>query len=312
MVQLSQIIIIGSGPAAHTAAIYLSRANMHPILLEGNSSDNIISGGLLTTTKTVENFPGFPEGVDGYQLTEKFKEQSLKFGTEIISETAQKIVKQDDDTFMIITNNTFYFTKTILIATGSTPNKLDIPGYDNFWHKGISTCAVCDGGLPVYRNVPLVVVGGGDSACEEALHLTHTASHIYLIHRRDKLKASKIMQDRVFNNPKIEIIWNTEIIKIEGDNFVERIIIKNNQNDEIKTINARGVFVAIGHKPNSQIVKNIVELDENGYIITDKKMKTSCEGIWAAGDVQDSSYRQAITAAGSGCIAALEIERFFN
>jgi thioredoxin reductase (NADPH) len=189
---------------------------------------------------------------------------------------------------------------------------LSVPGYDEYWQKGISTCAVCDGGLPVYRNVPLIVVGGGDTACEEALHLTHTASKVYMIHRRDILKASKIMQDRVFLNKKIEILWNTEVVKICGDTAVNEVQMKNNVTNEFSSIKVRGVFIAIGHKPNSDIVKDLVEIDNGGYIITDKKMRTSCKGIWAAGDVQDNIYRQAITAASSGCIAALEIERETN
>lgn len=311
MKQIYNTVIIGSGPAAHTAAIYLSRANFDLVLLEGNSSGNVISGGLLTTTKIVENFPGFPEGVDGYELTEKFKQQSIKFGTNIVSETANCIIREGDK-FKIITDKSEFYTKSILLATGSTPNKLDVQGYDKFWHKGISTCAVCDGGLSVYRNVPLIVVGGGDTACEEALHLSNTASKIYMIHRRDKLRASKIMQDRVFNNSKIEILWNTEIQEIIGDNFVEKVLLKNNITNELNTINIRGIFIAIGHKPNSELVKNIVDIDDNGYVITNRQMKTSSEGIWAAGDVQDAIYRQAITAAASGCIAALEIERYFN
>jgi thioredoxin reductase (NADPH) len=209
--EIHKCVIIGSGPAAHTAAIYLSRANMYPILLEGSISSSIIPGGLLTTTTIVENFPGFPEGIDGFELTEKFKYQSKKFGTIIISETAKSISKEQDK-FTITTDSSIFYAKTILIATGSTPNRLIVPGYDEYWQKGISTCAVCDGGLPVYRNVPLIVVGGGDTACEEALHLTHTASKVYMIHRRDILKASKIMQDRVFLNKKIEILWNTEVV----------------------------------------------------------------------------------------------------
>lgn len=304
-------IIIGSGPAGHTAGLYLARANLSPLMLEGDSSQEVISGGLLTTTKTVENFPGFPEGIDGYELTERFKQQSERFGLQIKSETATKIVPYEDF-FEVITKEATYTTKTILLATGSTPNRLYIPGYDAFWHKGISTCAVCDGGLPAFRNVPVAVVGGGDSACEEALHLAHTASKVYLIHRRNELRASKIMVQRVLNHPKIQLVWNAEVIEVQGDKFVESIELKDTQTGEQTSLPVRGLFVAIGHTPNSQFVSELVALDPQGYIQTNRKQETSYKGIWSAGDVQDPSYRQAITAAGSGCIAALEIERFLH
>lgn len=304
------VVIIGSGPAGHTAAIYLSRANLSPLMLEGDSMGDIISGGLLTTTKIVENFPGFPEGIDGYELTERFKEQSLRFGTEIISETALKVEKKKDDTFDIFTETNVYNTKSIIIASGSTPNRLYVPGYDKFWHKGISTCAVCDGGLPCYRNVPIAVVGGGDSACEEALHLTHTASKVFLVHRRDSLRASKIMIDRVLKNKKIHVIWNSEVIEIIGQKNLEKLKIKNNINNQIIELEVRGLFVAIGHTPNSSFISNLINVDANGYILTNEKKETSQKGIWAVGDVQDPHYRQAVTAAASGCVAALEVERW--
>ena len=305
------VIIIGSGPAGHTAALYLARSNLSPLMLEGDSSGDIIAGGLLTTTKIVENFPGFPAGVDGYELTERFKEQSQRFGTNIISESVIKIVKLEDNIFEVYTSKNMYNTKTVIIATGSTPKRLYIPGYDEFWHKGISTCAVCDGGLPCYRNVPIAVVGGGDSACEEALHLAHTASKVYLIHRRDKLRASKIMIDRVLNNKKIIPVWNTEIIEISGEKHVESVVLRDLDN-KVSNLTVSGVFVAIGHIPNSNFVKPIVDVDEVGYIKTNRKMETNVAGIWAVGDVQDPYYRQAITAAGSGCIAALEVERWLS
>ena len=308
---MHNVIIIGSGPAGHTAALYLARANLSPLLLEGDSVGEIVSGGLLTTTKIVENYPGFPEGIDGYELTERFKEQSMRFGTTIISETAVNIKQIEDKTFEVYTSKNKYKTKSIIIATGSTPNRLYIPGYDTFWHKGISTCAICDGGLPCYRNVPIAVVGGGDSACEEALHLSHTASVVYLIHRKDKLRASKIMIDRVMKNTKIVPIWNSEIIEVRGNKNVEELILKNTDT-KITNLEVRGLFVAIGHTPNSKFVSSFIDIDTAGYIKTTRKMETNIEGIWAIGDVQDPLYRQAITAAGSGCIAALEVERWLN
>lgn len=309
------VIIIGSGPSGHTAALYLSRANLSPLMLEGDSTGAVISGGLLTTTKVVENYPGFPEGVDGYELTQRFRDQSLKFGTQIVSETVTKIVKLENNTdikFEIHTSSNIYKTKTIIISTGSTPNRLYVDGYDKFWQNGISTCAVCDGALPCYRNVPIAVVGGGDSACEEALHLTHYASKVYLIHRRDKLRASKIMIDRVLSNPKIEPVWDSEVVEISGDKHLDKIKLKNTVLEKYLDLDVKGLFVAIGHSPNSKFVSDIVELDKMGYIITNNKMETTTEGIWAAGDVQDPHYRQAITAAGSGCIAALEVERYLS
>ncbi len=306
MNNVRNVIIVGSGPAGHTAALYLARANLSPLMLEGDAAGDITAGGLLTTTKIVENFPGFPEGVDGYDLTERFKKQSERFGTEIRSETAIHIVNRGDY-FDVHTEGNIYYAKRVLIATGSTPKRLDVSGYDFFWHKGISTCAVCDGGLPAYRNVPVAVVGGGDSACEEALHLSHTASKVYLIHRRGELRASKIMAERVLANSKIEPVWNSEIVEIGGDKFVERIRIQGPAG--LTWLDVRGVFVAIGHTPNSQFVKEFVRLDANGYILTNTAKETNVKGVWAAGDVQDPHYRQAITAAGSGCIAALEIER---
>lgn len=313
---IHNVIIIGSGPAGHTSAIYLSRANLSPLMLEGDTTGDIISGGLLTTTKTVENFPGFPDGINGLELTERFRDQSVKFGTNIISETATNIeICKDvlsDTLFKVYTEKNTYITKSIIIATGSTPNRLYVPGYDDFWHKGISTCAVCDGGLKVFRNVPLAVVGGGDSACEEAIHLSHTASKIYLIHRRDSLRASKIMIDRVLKNDKIIPVWNSEVVEILGGNHVDKIKIKNILDSTITELDVRGLFVAIGHKPNSIFISDIVDTDKNGYIITNEKKETSKKGIWAVGDVQDPLYRQAITAAASGCVAALEVERFLS
>ena len=304
---INNVIVIGSGPAGHTAALYLARANLTPLMLEGDSCGDIMSGGLLTTTKIVENYPGFPNGVGGYDLTEMFKEQSKKFGNKIISEDAIEI-KNNENIFEIKTSKNIYKTKSIIIATGSTPNRLYIPGYDKFWHNGVSTCAVCDGSF--YKNKIVAVIGGGDSACEDALHLSNIAKQVYLIHRRDKLRASKIMIDRVFKNTKIKIIWDSELIEIKGNNNVEKIILKTK--DELTNLDVRGVFVAIGHKPNSKLVSSFIKTDENGYIITNRKYNTNVEGIWAVGDVQDPHYRQAITAAGSGCVAALEVERWLS
>ena len=309
--KLYDVIIIGSGPAGHTCGLYLSRANLHSLMLEGDFDQEICPGGLLTTTKVVENFPGFPDGIDGCDLTDNFKKQSTRFGLTIISELATNITKENN-IFTVHTSNSTYNSKAVVIATGSNPNKLNILGYDTFFHRGISTCAVCDAGLPCFRNVPIAVVGGGDSACEEALYISHTASKVYLIHRRDSLRASKVMQDRVFANTKIELIWDTEINEVKGEDFLEKLILKNNKTNEITELNVNGLFVAVGHTPNSEFVKDLIALDKGKYIVTDKFMRTNVEGIWACGDVQDPHWKQAITAASSGCICALDIEKWLN
>lgn len=323
---IHSVIIIGSGPAAHTAALYLSRANLSPLLLEGDATGvgGIVSGGLLTTTKTVENYPGFPAGISGMELTDRFREQSLRFGTTILSETVVSVTPvtetgdgdESNRLFEIHTTTTVkehkepYRSRAVILATGSTPIGLTVPGYEKFWGNGISTCAVCDGSLACFRKVPIAVVGGGDSACEEALHLAQTASSVFLIHRRDTLRASKIMADRVLSNPKIIPFWNTEIREICGGDRVESLKLFNNKTNEVMELAVKGLFVAIGHKPNTEFLKGVVELNERGFIVTGRQQETSVKGIWAAGDVQDSHYRQAIVAAGSGCIAALEAERW--
>lgn len=309
--ELFDCIIIGSGPAGHTAGLYLARANLNILMLEGDFDLEIAAGGLLGTTKIVENFPGFPDGVDGCELTEKFKQQSTKFGLKIESKTAKSINLNGDGTFVVSTRTQNYNTKTIIIATGSTPNKLPIDSYDKYSHKGISTCAVCDAGLPCYRNVPIAVVGGGDSAMEEALHISHTASIVYVIHRRNKFRASKILQERVLNHPKIKVIWDTQIKEVCGDKYVESLMLVHNDGTE-STLDVAGLFIAVGHRPNSEFVKDLVELDNNKYIATSSGNSTSVKGIWAAGDVQDPKYKQAITAAASGCVSALEVEKYLH
>lgn len=302
---MNNVVIIGSGPAGYTAALYLGRANLNPVLLEGE-----MSGGLLTTTKIVENFPGFPDGIEGFDLTMNFRNAALKYGTTIFPVVAKNIEKRDEH-YLVYTDEKTIATKTVIIATGSTPKRLYVPGYDKFWHKGITTCAVCDGALPCFRDVPVAVVGGGDSACEEALHMTHFASKVYLIHRRDKLRASPIMCERVENCRKIEPIWNSEILEIGGEDRIGNLLIRNNITNETSKIDVKGLFVAIGHNPNSNIF-NIVDKDEDGYIKTERDCSTNMPGIYACGDVADKYYRQAITAAGTGCVAALEVQRYLE
>lgn len=308
--KIHNVIIIGSGPAGYTAAIYLARANLRPLLLEGDGSDGTYPGGLLTTTNIVENFPGFPNSIDGFKLTTNFKKQCENFGTITKSEHALNVTKLDN-IFKIQTKNNTYFTKTIIIATGSTPNKLYIENFDRLLNHGISMCAICDGGLDCFLDKPLAVIGGGDSACEEALLLSRTASHVYIIFRKNKMRASKIMIDRVTINEKITLIPNHEIETINGLDVLESIDLKDYTNNKMN-LKIKGLFIAIGHTPNSQFISDLVEVDDYGYIITDKSMSTNINGIWAVGDVQDSKYKQAITAAGSGCIAALELERYLS
>jgi len=305
---IENVIIIGSGVAGLTASIYLSRANLNPILLEGDSSsNNLVPGGLILQTNSIENFPGFLS-VDGFQLIDNMKQQSLKYGTRILSETAINI-ECDDDFFMIRTNDNTYKSKSIIMATGSSPKHIECNNYSLFWQKGISTCAICDGAL--FKNQPVCVVGGGDSAMEESLFLTNTSPIVYLIHRRDAFRASKIMIDRVLANSKIKIIWNSELDEVCGDNTVESVIIRSNVNNSKSKLTVNGVFVAIGHSCNSALVKQLVHCDEDGYIITNNT-QTNLPGLFACGDCQDRKYKQAVTACGSGCIAALECEKYLR
>lgn len=307
------VCIVGSGPAAHTAAIYTSRANLNTLLFEGWMANGIAAGGQLTTTTDVENFPGFPEGISGPKFTELLKEQSTRFGTEVISETVTGIEKREDECFIVKTDEREIIAKVVIIATGASAKTMEFEGSEEFWNKGISACAVCDGAAPIFRNKPIVVVGGGDSAMEEALFLTKYASDVFIIHRRDQLRASKIMQQRVLSHPKIKVFYNTEVVGAHGQDKLEYIDIKIKNSDDIERLYVSGLFYAIGHKPASDFVKGLVDLDEQGYIITKPgTTQTSIEGIFAAGDVQDKKWRQAITAAGSGCMAALEAEHYIS
>lgn len=311
------VTIIGSGPAAHTAAIYLARAEIKPTLYEGMLANGIAAGGQLTTTTDIENFPGFPNGIGGSELMEKMKEQSQRFGTEIITETISKVdfskrpfklwTEWNEDAEPITTD-------AVIIATGASAKRMHLPGEDTYWQQGISACAVCDGAVPIFRNNPLAVIGGGDSACEEAIFLTKYASKVFLLVRRDVLRASTIMQKRVTNNEKIEVLWNTEALEAKGDGkLLKSLRIVNNKTKEEKDLQVNGLFYAIGHIPATKIFADQLKTDEAGYIqTTPGTASTSIEGVFAAGDVQDKIYRQAITSAGSGCMAALECEKFIS
>ncbi|WP_061224518.1 thioredoxin-disulfide reductase [Leptospira weilii] len=308
-----KIVIIGSGPAGHTAAIYAARANLNPVMYEGFMAGGIAAGGQLTTTTEVENFPGFPNGIDGTQLTQLFREQSAKYGTKILTQTITK-VDFSSRPFQLWSDEELIEAETVIIATGATAKRMHVTGEDTYWQRGISACAVCDGALPIYRNKELAVVGGGDSAVEEASHLTKFASKVYLVHRRDSLRASKIMQKRATTHPKIEIIWNSQVKEAKGDGKnLTALTLEDTTNGQKKELSVGGLFYAIGHKPNTDIFKGILDLDESGYIKTvPGSTKTSIEGVFAAGDVQDKIYRQAVSAAGSGCMAALDAERWLE
>ncbi|ODV62111.1 thioredoxin-disulfide reductase [Ascoidea rubescens DSM 1968] len=313
----NKVTIIGSGPAAHTAAIYLARAEMKPVLYEGMLANGIAAGGQLTTTTEIENFPGFPDGLGGSELMDKMREQSLRFGTEIITETISKVDfsqrpfklwtewNEDDEPIL---------TDAVVIATGASAKRLGLPGEEKYWQQGISACAVCDGAVPIFRNKPLAVIGGGDSACEEALFLTKYGSKVYLIVRKDYLRASKVMQKRAQNNPKLEILFNTVSLEAQGDGrLLNNLKIKNVNTNEVTDLPVNGLFYAIGHTPATQVFAKQIDTDETGYIKTvPGSSLTSVEGVFAAGDVQDKRYRQAVTSAGSGCMAALDAEKFLS
>lgn len=309
--QKAQVVIIGSGPAGYTAAIYAARANLNPILFEGFYSGP--AGGQLMTTTDVENYPGFPEGISGPELVDRFRKQAIRFGTTIFSEDVDS-VDFSQHPFKVFGKKNSYVANSVIIATGAMANRLEIPGAGDgeFWQKGVTACAVCDGAMPIFRNKPLFVIGGGDSAIEEGTFLTKFGSRVYIVHRRDQLRASKIMQDRALNHPKVEILWDSEITRIEGDDVVRHVIIKNRKTHAEKKWEAGGVFFAVGHTPNTAFLKGQLELHDTGYIKIFKGTTTSVPGVFAAGDVQDHDYRQAITAAGTGCMASLEAERWLS
>ncbi|KAF9189284.1 thioredoxin-disulfide reductase [Haplosporangium sp. Z 767] len=315
----SKVVIIGSGPAGHTAAVYLARANLKPVMFEGMMANGFAPGGQLTTTTDVENYPGFPEGIMGGEMMDKFREQSVRFGTEIHTETIGKVdltsqpIKlwregEEDNEQPTDTAN------SVIIATGASAKRMHLPGEETYWQAGISACAVCDGAVPIFRNKPLAVVGGGDSAAEEAVYLTKYASHVYVLVRRDKLRASKVMANRLSSHPKVTILYNTVPIECKGDGkLLQSIVLQDTVTKETRTMDFNGLFYAIGHVPATALFKGQLNLDEDGYIKTiPGSTETNIPGVFAAGDVQDKRYRQAVTSAGTGCMAALDSERWLE
>jgi len=298
------VIIIGAGPAGYTAAIYTSRAKRETLVISGN-----LPGGQLMLTTDVENYPGFAEGIFGPELMIAMRKQAERIGTTIIDD---EVVNVDfrHRPFKILTYSEEYEADAVIIATGASPRKIGVKGEQEFSAKGVSYCATCDG--PFFKNQDLVVAGGGDSAMEEAIFLTKFAKSVHVVHRRDKLRASKIMQDRAFENNKIQFHWNSVIDEIKGNQKVNQITINNLKTNQKETLEAGGVFVAIGHDPNTKLFKGQIELDDQGYIILKNSTKTSVEGVFAAGDVHDHLYRQAVTAAGFGCMAAIDVDKYLS
>jgi len=310
--KIEKLIIIGSGPAGYTAAIYAARANLEPLLFEGFMAGGVAAGGQLTTTTEVENFPGFPEGIMGPMLMDNMRTQAAKYGSTILTETVLSVDLLSSPK-KIVADSGEYFAHTVIIATGATAKRMGVPGEEQFWQRGISACAVCDGALPTFRNKPLVVVGGGDTACEEAAYLSKFGSVIYMLVRRDVLRASKAMQERTLSNPKIKIFWNTELQAADGEKVMSRVHIIHNKTHDSSVLEASGLFYAIGHTPNTAFLDKQLPCDETGYLLTmPDSTATDIAGVYAAGDVKDHVYRQAVTAAGSGCMAALEAERYLS
>lgn len=304
-IKIKDLIIIGAGPAGMTAGIYAIRSNLNSLIIESK-----MPGGQLALTDLVENYPAFPDGVSGQELAGLIESQCRNFGVGFENFVKVDLIEKDDNIFKLETNKGDFFSKTVIVATGANPAELGIPGEREFKGKGVSHCATCDG--PLFKNKNILVIGGGDSAVQEAIFLTKFASSVRVVHRRDKLRAEKILQEKAFDNPKIEILWNSNLMEIKGENSVERAVILNNKTNQKREITIDGVFMYVGIKPNSSLVKNLVELSEKNSIITDYKMRTSVPGLFAAGDVRNTPLRQIVTANSDGAIAAISAEEYLE
>jgi thioredoxin reductase (NADPH) len=299
---MEEVIIIGSGPAGLTAALYAARANLSPLVITGNEF-----GGQIATTSEVENYPGYPEGLTGPELVEKMREQAEKFGARLLYDEVTAI-DFSGPPHRLTTHGGEYEAKSVIVTTGASPKKLDVPGEKEFTGRGVSYCATCDGFF--FRGKEVVVVGGGDSAIEEGLFLTKFASRVRVLHRRDSLRAGALLQERAFKNPKMEFIWNTKVDSIIGDGAVARIQTTNLVTGEQSELEAEGIFIYIGHYPNSSLFQDILEMDEHGYVLTDERKRTNIPGIFVGGELSDPIFRQAITSAGEGCKAAMQCEKY--
>lgn len=310
------LIIIGSGPAAWTAAIYAARAQLDPFVIEGSFHRTMVPGGQLMFTTEVENYPGFPDGITGQAMMEGFKQQAQRFGTRSVMEDVVRVDFTGHPHLLWTSGDDEYEADAVIVATGANARWMDVPGEERLAQSGggVSACAVCDGALPHFRDQVIAIVGGGDSALEDALYMTKFASDVVVIHRRDELRASKIMQERAFENPKIRFLWDTVVTEVVGEEVVERLLLSNRATGEASELEVGGLFVAIGHEPNTAFLAGQIELQDSGYIRTpiSWRTETTAAGVFAAGDAMDDYYRQAVTAAGTGCMAALEAERWLS
>jgi thioredoxin reductase (NADPH) len=308
-----RLVIVGSGPAGLTAAIYAGRAGLKPVLAAGSIRGQNIPGGQLMITTEVENYPGFPDGIAGPELMEKFFEQAKRFGTEVIEDWATHFEFTHGGPHKMKIGQSDYVADAVILANGAAAKWLGNPQEDKFRNNGISACATCDGPLPRFRNKRIYVVGGGDTACEEALFLTNFASRVYLVHRRDELRASKIMRQRVQNHEKIEMVWNSQIVGYRGDKTLDGLVLKDSNTGAVREVDCDGLFIAIGHEPNTkELVGTGLEMDDTGYLVVKNHVHTNIEGVFAAGDNHDQYFRQAITAAGFGCMSAITAERWLE
>jgi len=307
-----KLVIIGSGPAAFTAGLYAGRAELRPIIYEGTvmNERGEIPGGQLMTTTEVENYPGFPSGITGPDMMDLFRAQASRFGARLEQKDIVKVDLKHFPFRLFTSESEEIEALSVIIATGARAKKLEPKGSDRFWQNGVSACAVCDGALPMFRSKPLFVVGGGDTAMEEAGFLAKYGSSVTIVHRRDEFRASRIMQDRVFENPKINVLWNHELTELHGDDCLEAVTVRSTTDGKTQRLEAGGLFYAIGHVPNTAFLNGQVETNETGYIVLKHGQETSVPGVFAAGDVHDFRYRQAITAAGAGCAAALDAEHY--